>query len=128
MTEPVPTGGTSSRTVVRRRRPRTCVGCGEESPKRTMIRVVRAPDGVVRLDPTGKAPGRGAYVCAREECVLRARKRDALARSLKVSVERALYESLLEAARRESADGGDGASPEGPGDPRPFSPGEGKAP
>jgi hypothetical protein len=128
VTEPVSTGETSSGGAVRRRRPRTCVGCGEESPKRTMLRVVRTPDGVVRLDPTGKAPGRGAYVCAREECVLRARKRDALARSLKVPVERALYESLLEAARRESADGGNGASRERPGDPGPSLPGKGAAP
>ena len=47
---------------------RTCVGCGEVQGKRLLLRVVRAPDGRVRIDPTGKAPGRGAYVHERRAC------------------------------------------------------------
>lgn len=45
----------SSQPVLKKQRPRTCVGCGEESPKRTLLRVIKAPDGEVRYDPTGKA-------------------------------------------------------------------------
>lgn len=35
---------------------RMCVGCRESKPKRELIRVVRAPDGTVSMDPGGKSP------------------------------------------------------------------------
>lgn len=47
---------------------RTCVGCGRADDKRTLVRIVRTSDGHIELDPTGKANGRGAYVCPRAEC------------------------------------------------------------
>jgi predicted RNA-binding protein YlxR (DUF448 family) len=47
---------------------RTCVACKQTRPKRELIRVVRAPDGHITLDPTSKKSGRGAYVCARRSC------------------------------------------------------------
>ena len=47
---------------------RTCAGCRQQRPKREMIRVVHGADGSVRVDPTGKAAGRGAYVCPYREC------------------------------------------------------------
>jgi predicted RNA-binding protein YlxR (DUF448 family) len=47
---------------------RTCTGCREEHPKRELIRVVRTPSGSVVVDPSGKQPGRGAYVCRRPDC------------------------------------------------------------
>ncbi|MBN2385870.1 MAG: YlxR family protein [Anaerolineales bacterium] len=40
---------------------RTCVGCRTVQPKRTLIRLVRRPEGV-QIDPTGKLAGRGAYL------------------------------------------------------------------
>lgn len=46
---------------------RTCVGCRRVLPKRTLIRVVRAADGT-RVDPTGKAAGRGAYLHSLRSC------------------------------------------------------------
>lgn len=79
----------------KRTRPRTCVGCGEESPKRALFRVVRTPEGEVRLDPTGRASGRGAYVCLRRSCVLAARKKNALTRCLRAQVPSEIYDSLL---------------------------------
>ena len=65
---------------------RTCVGCREEQPKRHLVRVVRAPDGAVRVDPTGKAPGRGAYLCRRAECWTAALRRDMLDGALRTSL------------------------------------------
>lgn len=79
---------------VKKKRPRTCVGCGEESPKRALVRVIRTPEGDVRYDPTGRANGRGAYVCRSLECVKLARKKKALSRALKVQVEDAVYDAL----------------------------------
>ena len=46
---------------------RTCVGCREVLSKRTLIRIVRSPEGV-RIDPTGKASGRGAYLHDQRSC------------------------------------------------------------
>ncbi len=40
---------------------RTCVGCREVQPKRTLLRLVRRPEGVL-VDQTGKLAGRGAYL------------------------------------------------------------------
>src|SRR6476619_5369641 len=64
---------------------RTCVACRETDEKRDLLRVVRQPDGSVRYDPKGKLSGRGAYVCARAECIALARKQKRLERSLKVN-------------------------------------------
>ncbi len=46
---------------------RTCVGCHQVLPKRTLIRLVRTPEGV-KVDPTGKAAGRGAYLHNKHTC------------------------------------------------------------
>ena len=46
---------------------RTCVGCREVLAKRSLTRVVRGPEGVA-IDPSGKAPGRGAYVHEQRSC------------------------------------------------------------
>ncbi|OUO93061.1 YlxR family protein [Cloacibacillus sp. An23] len=79
---------------VKKQRPRTCVGCGEESPKRTLLRIVRSPEGEVRYDPTGKANGRGAYLCADPSCVAAAKKKKSLSRALKAEVPESLYDEL----------------------------------
>ncbi len=59
---------------------RTCVGCGSVASKRALIRIVRT--GEVLPDPTGKRAGRGAYLCADQQCWELAVKRGKLERSL----------------------------------------------
>ncbi len=46
---------------------RTCVGCREVLPKRSLIRIVKGPAGV-EVDLTGKAHGRGAYLHDQRTC------------------------------------------------------------
>jgi len=46
---------------------RTCVGCREVLPKRQMVRIVRAANGI-QVDPSGKLPGRGAYLHDKRDC------------------------------------------------------------
>lgn len=65
---------------------RTCVGCGTVRGKREMVRVVRSPEGSVVADPTGKLSGRGAYLCAQEECWKLGLAKSRLERSLKVKI------------------------------------------
>ena len=75
---------------------RTCVACRETDEKRDLMRVVRQVDGSVLYDPKGKISGRGAYVCARPECVVLAQKRKQLERSLKVSgIPPLFYDELI---------------------------------
>ena len=73
---------------------RMCVGCREMKPKKELIRVVRQPSGQVILDRTGKAAGRGAYVCPDSACLEKARKSKVLERTLEASIEPAVYEQL----------------------------------
>ncbi len=60
------------------------MGCREVLPKRKMVRIVRTVDGV-QIDPTGKLPGRGAYLHDRRECWERGLK-GALGHALKTSL------------------------------------------
>lgn len=60
---------------------RRCVGCMTSKPKNELVRIV-AYEGEVTLDPSGKAKGRGVYVCPDGACIARAFKTKALGRSL----------------------------------------------
>ena len=72
---------------------RTCVACREVNEKRSLIRIVRTPDGVV-IDTTGRLPGRGAYLHDSKECWEKALKRGVLARSLKTEISQENMEIL----------------------------------
>ena len=61
---------------------RTCVSCRTERQKRDFLRVVRAPDGSVSIDETGRANGRGAYLCADGSCWANALKKKSIERAL----------------------------------------------
>jgi uncharacterized protein len=62
---------------------RTCVGCREARPKRSLVRLVRGADGVVTVDRAGTSPGRGAYVCAVRACLALAVQRGRLAHAFR---------------------------------------------
>jgi len=76
---------------------RTCVGCRQVLPKRALIRVVRTPEGV-KVDPTGKAAGRGAYLHDRRSC-WEAGLRGALARALRTELSDADRQVLMAAVQ-----------------------------
>lgn len=64
---------------------RTCVGCREKAPKSELLRLVRSPEGV-RLDRSGSAAGRGAYLHRARECLTTAFRRQAVARALRTGL------------------------------------------
>jgi predicted RNA-binding protein YlxR (DUF448 family) len=72
---------------------RTCVGCREVLPKRSLIRIVRGPEAV-QIDPTGKLAGRGAYLHDRRSCWERGLK-GALANALKTELTAADRDHLI---------------------------------
>ena len=39
---------------------RKCLASGESVPKKDLLRIVRTPDGEVKVDTTGKLNGKGA--------------------------------------------------------------------
>ena len=81
---------------------RMCVGCREMKDKRTLLRIVRGPDGIISADRTGKAPGRGAYLCPERVCLQKARKICSLERALEGSVSDEVFACLeRELDRRE---------------------------
>lgn len=73
---------------------RSCVGCGEPKSKKELIRIAMSTDGQISIDRTGKAPGRGAYICPSIECFDKAYKAKKLERSLKHAVSKDIYEAL----------------------------------
>ena len=86
---------TSSRKVSKR----TCVACGTSEDKHDLIRFVRSKDGVVNFDAKGCASGRGAYLCASDECFSAAEKRGRLGVALKCQLMSADYQRLKEELR-----------------------------
>ena len=70
---------------------RMCVGCREMKEKRSLMRVVKSPEGAISFDRVGKAPGRGAYVCKSKECFERAVKQRQLERALETRIEEAVF-------------------------------------
>ena len=75
---------------------RKCVGCNEMKPKKELVRVLRTAEGDLMIDTSGKANGRGAYLCKDEQCLARAQKTKALERSLKTSISPEIFEQLRE--------------------------------
>ncbi len=65
---------------------RKCVGCGEMKEKKEMIRVLKTPEDEIVLDTTGRANGRGAYICNSADCLAKAIKNKGLERSLKSQI------------------------------------------
>ena len=58
------------------------------------MRIVRMPSGDVVVDATGRAAGRGAYVCRTAECLDKAITKGALSRALKTPLPTDLPEAL----------------------------------
>lgn len=83
---------------------RRCIGCMESKPKKELLRIAYY-EGELRLDPEGRARGRGVYLCRSADCVAKARRRGALARSLRAELSaeqvQALYAQLEEYAEKE---------------------------
>ena len=73
---------------------RMCVGCRQSMDKTLLCRVVCTPQGDAIVDKKGNLPGRGAYICLKEECIKSASKKKAFSRALKVKESDSIYEEL----------------------------------
>ena len=73
---------------------RMCKGCREMKPKQQLIRIVKTPDGEIKLDTTGRLNGRGAYICKSADCLKKAQKAGALSRAFETDVADEVYAAI----------------------------------
>ena len=84
---------------------RMCVGCREMKPKKELLRIVHSPEGSFSTDPTGKRPGRGAYVCRNPECFMKAIKQRQLEKAFSCAVSQEQQQELKTEFDRLVSDG-----------------------
>lgn len=75
---------------------RRCAGCNEQKSKKEFVRVIRTPEGEILLDESGKANGRGVYLCPKKSCLQMAKKAKRLERNLKVAIPDEIWAQLEE--------------------------------
>lgn len=73
---------------------RTCIGCNSKANKNELIRIVKNKDGRIEIDRTGKAQGRGAYICDNVECLEKAIKSKRLEKVFETKISDEIYENL----------------------------------
>lgn len=73
---------------------RTCMGCNEKKPKKELIRIVKNKENLISLDKTGKAEGRGAYICDNITCLEKVIKSKRLEKTLEIQISENIYEQL----------------------------------
>ena len=74
---------------------RRCLATNQSFPKKDLLRIVRTPEGEVRVDLSGKLNGKGAYISKSEEALNIARTRKVLDRALETKVPEEIYEEIL---------------------------------
>ena len=75
---------------------RMCIACHEMKPKKEMRRVVRPKEGDVFIDFTGKAAGRGAYICDCPDCIKKLKKGRLLNKTFSADIPAAVYDRIEE--------------------------------
>lgn len=73
---------------------RTCLGCNSKKPKKELIRIVKNNKNEIFIDKTGKANGRGAYICNNVECFDKLVKSKRLDKYFEENIDNKIYESL----------------------------------
>ncbi len=74
---------------------RLCLGCGEMKPKKELVRIVKNKENEIFLDESGKAAGRGAYVCKNIDCFEALKKGRKLNKAFSGEIPNEIYDSLI---------------------------------
>lgn len=75
---------------------RKCLGCSENKAKKDLLRIVKNKEGEIFIDATGKANGRGAYICYDSECLKKAEKSKALNKAFRQNIDKEIMNTLEE--------------------------------
>ena len=70
---------------------RRCLATNESFPKKDLLRVVKTPEGEVKVDLSGKLNGKGAYISKSVEALNLAKKNNVLGRALEISIPEEIY-------------------------------------
>ena len=73
---------------------RRCLATNESFPKKELLRIVRTPEGEIKVDQTGKLNGKGAYLSRSNEALEIARKKKVFDKALEVEVPEEVYEEI----------------------------------
>ena len=73
---------------------RRCLGCMESKPKKELCRIVKSKDNQIIIDNTGKAEGRGAYICYNDDCLEKAIKSKRLQKEFEMQIDNQIFEEL----------------------------------
>jgi predicted RNA-binding protein YlxR (DUF448 family) len=73
---------------------RRCVATSAQLPKKELVRIVRTPEGIVKVDLSGRSNGRGAYLAKSLEAIDLAKKKNALSRALDCAIPEEIYDEL----------------------------------
>lgn len=75
---------------------RQCIACREAKEKKAMLRVVKNAEGKVFLDFSGKASGRGAYICDNPACITKLKKGKLLDKVFSCRIDEGIYAAIEE--------------------------------
>ena len=75
---------------------RMCIACREMKPKKELLRIVKNAEGDIFVDASGKAAGRGAYICTAEACQKKLNDKKLLNKAFSADVSASVYESVKE--------------------------------
>ena len=73
---------------------RKCLATNESFPKKDLLRVVRTPEGEIKVDITGKINGKGAYISKSIEALNLAKKTKVLSRALEIDIPDSVYDEI----------------------------------
>ncbi|HNZ73915.1 MAG TPA: YlxR family protein [Bacilli bacterium] len=81
---------------VRKEPIRKCLATGMRFSKKDLVRIVRTPEGEIKIDQTGKLNGRGAYLSKSLEAIKLAKTKNIIGKALEVEIPEAIYEQLFQ--------------------------------
>ncbi|MBO4919768.1 MAG: YlxR family protein [Erysipelotrichaceae bacterium] len=73
---------------------RRCLATNQSFPKKDLLRIVRTPEGEVKVDLTGKLNGQGAYLSRSMEALQIARKKKVFDRALETEIPEEIYQEI----------------------------------
>ena len=79
---------------MQKERLRMCIICREHSDKKELLRIVKNKEGQIFVDKTGKANGRGAYICKDKNCFEKLKKTRGLNRAFKCEIPNEVYDKI----------------------------------
>ena len=73
---------------------RKCLATNESFPKKDLLRIVRTPEGEIKVDTTGKLNGKGAYISKSKDAVEKAKKSKVFNKALEVDIPDTIYDEI----------------------------------